>query len=103
MESDMLQLSLHLLETMPLVQWAKCSVHLASAGLIPKGCYFLYSADGGVHQFDFADGQGYYLALPLPESAVPQNGRIIGADAFVQKGCPPAEVVLTVHLVLRLP
>ena len=48
--------------TMPLVQWTKCSVHLASAGLIPKGRYFLYADDGGVHQLEFTDGQWYYLA-----------------------------------------
>ena len=44
------------------VQWTKCSVHLASAGLIPKGRYFLYADDGGVHQLELTNGQWYYLA-----------------------------------------
>jgi hypothetical protein len=48
--------------TMPLVQWTKCSVHLAGAGLIPYGRYFLYADDGGVHPLEFTDGQWYYLA-----------------------------------------
>jgi hypothetical protein len=48
--------------TMLLVQWTKCSVHLVGAGLIPKGRYFLYADDGGVHQLEFTNGEWYYLA-----------------------------------------
>ena len=48
--------------TTPLVQWTKCSVQLAGAGLIPKGRYFLYADDGGVHQLEFTNGEWYYLA-----------------------------------------
>ena len=48
--------------TMRPAQWTKCSVHLAGAGLIPKGRYFLYADDGGVHQLEFTNGQWYYLA-----------------------------------------
>jgi hypothetical protein len=47
--------------TMPLARWTKCSVHLAGAGVIPFGRYFLYADEGGVHQLDFSNGQWYYL------------------------------------------
>ena len=35
-------------------QWTKRSVHLAGAGLIPYGRYFLYGDEGGVQQLDFS-------------------------------------------------
>lgn len=44
------------------VRWTKCSVHLAGAGLIPNGRYFLYADEGGVHQLEFTNGQWYYLS-----------------------------------------
>jgi hypothetical protein len=43
-------------------QWTKCSVHLAGAGIIPNGRYFLYADEGGIHQLEFSNGQWYYLA-----------------------------------------
>jgi hypothetical protein len=48
--------------TMRPAQWTKCSVHLAGAGLIPNGRYFLYADEGGVHQLELTNGQWYYLA-----------------------------------------
>ena len=33
---------------------------------------------------------------------MPSTARIIGADAFVQKGSPPAELIHTIHHVLQL-
>jgi len=44
-----LRVSLNLLE-----QCTKCSLHLAGAGLIPYGRYFLYADEGRVHQLDFS-------------------------------------------------
>ena len=34
---------------------------------------------------------------------IPSKVQIIGADAFVQKGSPPGELILTIQRVLRLP
>ena len=34
---------------------------------------------------------------------IPSKAQIIGADAIVQKGSPPGELVLTIQRVLRLP
>src|ERR1700730_4849268 len=33
---------------------------------------------------------------------IPSKAQIIGADAFVQKGCPPGELVLTIQRVLQM-
>ncbi len=33
---------------------------------------------------------------------IPSTARIIGADAFINKGCPPEELIHAIHRVLQL-